>query len=140
MKKHIINVLTAVFLAALTSSTLNGQVSTEVEKQGQKEKQVEEVKKKKIIRGPFHGTIVAVDKKAQTITLRGAKKRVFQITSKTKILKDGKAAKFENAKVGEKVGGYYRGIDKGIYQLVTLRIGPKPVEKKEESKKTKDKS
>ena len=42
---------------------------------------------------PFHGKVSAIDKTAKTIALEGKEKnRTFQITSSTKITKDGKPA------------------------------------------------
>lgn len=72
---------------------------------------------------PFNGKIAAVDKQAKTIKVG---ERVFQVTATTRITKDGKEAKLDDAKVGEEVGGAYREGDDKKLNLVSLRIGPKP--------------
>lgn len=72
---------------------------------------------------PFNGKIDAVDKDAKTIKVGN---RVFQVTSETRIVKQGKPATFDDAAVGEIVGGSYIKADDGTLKLRTLRIGPKP--------------
>lgn len=74
---------------------------------------------------PFHGKLSAVDTTAKTITLQGKEKdRTFQVTSETRIIKQGKPATLEDAKVGDEVGGQaVKNGDKA--ELRTLRIGPK---------------
>jgi hypothetical protein len=73
---------------------------------------------------PFNGTISAVDKTAKTITLGETEKaRVFQITSETKIYKEKKPATFDDAVVGERVGGYARKNADGKLEVATLNIG-----------------
>ncbi|HVV73821.1 MAG TPA: hypothetical protein VHI52_20320, partial [Verrucomicrobiae bacterium] len=47
--------------------------------------------------GPFHGKLASLDKVAKTITVG---KRTFQITSQTKIKKDGKPATIDDGVVG----------------------------------------
>jgi len=54
---------------------------------------------------PFHGTVSAVDTKAMTLTVA---KRTFEVTSDTKITKDGKPAILSDIAVGDKVGGAYK--------------------------------
>src|SRR5881275_2621636 len=56
---------------------------------------------------PFKGKIGAVDKSAKTITLEDKNKRVFQITSETKIMKGDKPATLDDGVVGEIVTGSY---------------------------------
>ena len=84
---------------------------------------------------PFKGKITAADKTAQTITVG---KQTYNVTSRTRFMKDGKPATFDDAKVGEEVGGQAR-KDGDKLNLVSLRIGPKPEDagekKKGESKK-----
>jgi hypothetical protein len=76
---------------------------------------------------PFNGRISAVDKINKTITVgQTEKKRVFQITSETRMVKAGKPAILDDAVVGEEVGGLYRKTDDGKLEAVSLRFGPKP--------------
>lgn len=76
---------------------------------------------------PFHGKVAAVDKDAKVLTVG---ERKFHATATTKIMKAGKPAILTDAQVGDEVGGAYREVDGGKLELVSLRIGPKPEEKK----------
>jgi hypothetical protein len=81
---------------------------------------------------PFHGKIDALDKAAKSIKVG---ERTFYVVADTKLTKAGKMATFEDAKVGEEVGGaYYEGAG-GKLQLTSLRIGPKPEAKKKVEEK-----
>jgi len=76
---------------------------------------------------PFHGKLDSVDKTAKSIK---SGERTFQVMPTTKITKDGvQPGTLEDAKVGESIGGAYREGDGGKYQLVSLRLGPKPEKK-----------
>lgn len=83
---------------------------------------------------PFHGKLDAVDKTAMTITVG---KRTFQITSETKIMKDGKPAILDDAAVGDTVGGAYKKADDGKLTATMVRFGPAP-EKPPKKSKAKD--
>ncbi len=76
---------------------------------------------------PFRGKVTAVDKDAKVLTVG---ERKFHVTATTKIMKTGKPAILTDAQVGDEVGGAYREVDGGKLELVSLRIGPKPEEKK----------
>src|SRR4030088_178195 len=61
---------------------------------------------------PFKGKIGAVDKTGKTLTLEDKNKRVFQISSETKIMKGDKPATLDDGMVGEVVtGSYHKGDD-----------------------------
>jgi len=72
---------------------------------------------------PFRGKLTAVDKLAKTITVG---ERVFQITSKTKLVKAGKPCVLEGAVVGEDLGGQYKTADDGKLEALSVRFGAKP--------------
>jgi hypothetical protein len=75
---------------------------------------------------PYHGKLGEVDKVNKTITLDEKTKRVFIITSETKIMKAGKPATLDDAVVGEDVAGQYtKGAD-GKLTAKSVRFGPKP--------------
>jgi hypothetical protein len=83
---------------------------------------------------PFRGKLDAVDVTAKSIKVGD---RTFQVTTTTKITKDGtKPGTLDDAKVGEAVAGAFHAGDAGQYQLVSLRLGPKP-EKKTAAEKNK---
>jgi hypothetical protein len=76
---------------------------------------------------PFNGKLGAVDQVNKTITLDQKTKRTFQITSETKLMKDGKPATFADAVVGEDVAGrYYTNSADGTLIATTVRFGAKP--------------
>ena len=73
---------------------------------------------------PFQGKIDAVDKVARTITVG---KRVFQITSETKIYKADKTpALFEDAVVAEHITGSYAKAADGKLPAKSIYLGTKP--------------
>jgi hypothetical protein len=58
---------------------------------------------------PFYGKVGAIDKAAGTLALEGKeKKRLFYLTSSTKIHRDKLPAKVEEVAVGQWVGGFVR--------------------------------
>jgi hypothetical protein len=86
---------------------------------------------------PFRGKVSAVDKSAKTITLEGKENgRTFQITSGTKITKDGKPAVLDDVKVGQSVGGLAKESAAGKWEAATLNLGMKAGGAKRDSKKS----
>lgn len=71
---------------------------------------------------PFRGKLVAVDVEAKTLKVG---KRTFQITSETKILKDGEPATLTDGVIGERVRGAYMKTDDDKLEVVTLHFGAK---------------
>jgi hypothetical protein len=89
---------------------------------------------------PFRGKVNAVDKTAKTVTLEGKEKnRTFQITSETKITKDGKPAVMDDVLVGQIVGGLAKETAAGKLEVVTLNIGAKVGKAKDAEKKGENK-
>jgi hypothetical protein len=84
--------------------------------------------------GGFTGKAVSVDKAAKTVKLSGEKGRTIQITSTTKITKDGKPATLDDLKDGDDVYGGYKTVGEGKFEATSLTIG-KPAPKKKEDKK-----
>ena len=82
---------------------------------------------------PFNGKLKAVDQTAKTLSVGN---RVFQITSDTKILKDGQPATLSDGIVGEPVGGAYKKAADGTLSATLVTFGKK-AEAKAESKKQK---
>ena len=72
---------------------------------------------------PLRGKIDSIDKQAKTFKIN---ERIFQITSETKIEKEGKPATFEDATVGQNVTGSYRESTDKKLNVVLLRIGGRP--------------
>jgi hypothetical protein len=71
---------------------------------------------------PFHGKLAAVDKTAKTITVG---KSVYQITSETKIQKNGNPATLDDGAVGEEASGYVKPMEGGKMYASSLTFGPK---------------
>src|SRR3989442_1367699 len=85
---------------------------------------------------PFRGKVSAVDKTAKTVTLEGKEKsRTFQITSATKIAKDGKPAVMDDVIVGQTVRGLAKETATGKWEVVTLNMGAKAGKAKDAEKK-----
>jgi Domain of unknown function (DUF5666) len=71
---------------------------------------------------PFHGKVTAVDTTAMTVTV-GTK--TFDVTSDTKITKDGQPATLTDVTVGEVVAISYKKGDAGKLNATTIHIGAK---------------
>ena len=69
---------------------------------------------------PFHGKLKAVDNAAKTITFGT---HAIQITSETKITKDGKPASLADGVVGENVSGRARRTADGKFEAVSVNFG-----------------
>lgn len=84
---------------------------------------------------PYGGTVSA--KTADTITVKAkTAEKTFTVTAETKITKDGKPAKLDDAVVGEPAGVSY--VDKeGKLEAKSLRIGAKPAKPEGEKKEKK---
>lgn len=76
----------------------------------------------------FTGKLTAVDTNAMTFTVG---KRTFEVTSETKIEKDGQPATLSDSTLGEAAGGTYKKTDDGKLTAVSVRFGDK--KKKEAS-------
>jgi len=72
---------------------------------------------------PFHGKLEAVDSTAKTISVG---KMTIQVTSDTKIMKDGKPATLADGTVGENVTGSYRKDADGKLNASKITFGAKP--------------
>jgi hypothetical protein len=83
---------------------------------------------------PFRGKLAEVDKAAKTIKLGQS---TYQITSETKITKDGKPATLEDGVVGEPVTGYAKPTEDGKMVAASVYFGAKPDTKGGEKKKGK---
>jgi hypothetical protein len=103
-----------------------------------KNKSSEAAKAEKKKQVPFRGKVSAVDKVAKTVALEGKEKqRVFQITSATKITKDGKPAVLDNINAGDSVGGLARENAAGKLEIITLNVGAKAGKAKPDGEKEK---
>jgi hypothetical protein len=69
----------------------------------------------------YHGNLAAVDTNAMTLSVGDL---TLQVTSKTKISKDGQAAVLGDGVVGQPVSGSYR-IEDGATNAVSVHFGAK---------------
>lgn len=81
---------------------------------------------------PFHGKVAAVDATAMTVTVG---KLTINVTSETKIAKEGKPATLADIKVGEVITGHYQKDDAGKLNASVIHIGGKGEGKGENKKK-----
>jgi hypothetical protein len=142
MKSVLRLVSVTVFAVALaTSPQLRAQSTNKApaEKKSSTEKKQPAEKKQAAI--PFHGNIVTLDKNARTLTVG---KRVFLVTSETKIFKSDKPATFADGAVGDYVTGSYHKTDDGKLIAHSVYFGGKgggkgtAEKKKEPAKDSKD--
>lgn len=119
-------------VAVATSSQLVAQTTNKapVEKKSSTENKESATKNQKSL--PFSGNIVTMDKNARTVTIG---KRIFQVTSETKIFKADKPATFADGAVGDYVTGSYKKADDGKLIAHSLYYGGKShtSEKKKET-------
>jgi hypothetical protein len=130
MKKHFVLALLTVGMAFTVPATQAVAADAPNDKPAQAPPKT--AKQKQM---PFRGKVGAVDKVAKTVTLEGKEKsRTFQITSASKITKNGKPAVIDDVTVGETVGGLAREVT-GKLEIVTLNLGAKAAKPKEGGKK-----
>lgn len=73
---------------------------------------------------PFRGTATAVDQTAKTFTIAGKEhSRVFKVTDKTTVTKDGQPAQFSDLSDNTAVTGSYWKQDDGTLEAKSLKIG-----------------
>jgi hypothetical protein len=80
------------------------------------------VKHKKHDVMPFRGKLSAIDTNAMTLTVG---ERTFEITSETKITKDGQPATLADGVVGEMAGGAYKKGADGELSATSVHFGLK---------------
>jgi hypothetical protein len=84
----------------------------------------------------YHGMIASVDQTAKTFTITGKEtSRVFKVTDRTKITKDGNPATMSDLAEKEEVRGAYRKSADGSLEVKSVRLGAK-TERKKKSNKT----
>ena len=81
-------------------------------------------KRAKTAKLPFHGKLKTLDASAKAFTVG---ERMFQVTSDTIVMKDGKPAVLADAVVGEMVSGYFTTGEDGKLNVGRLNIGGKAV-------------
>jgi len=126
-----LSVLAAAIAAAPTQLLAQSTNKPAADKKAPAAKQESTTKKKAA--HPFHGKLAAVDKVAKTIKLGES---TYQITSETKITKDGKPATLADGVVGEAVSGYAKPSEDGKMTATTVHFGAKVEDKAGEKKKT----
>ncbi len=74
---------------------------------------------------PFHGMISAVDQSAKTFTITGKKQsRVFKVTDKTTVAKNGKTVSMRDITENEEASGSYWKNADGMLEAKIVRLGP----------------
>ncbi len=127
--------LLAVLLAASPAQLLAQTTNKSSAKSSAAEKKQPAEKKPKTV--PFNGELTAVDKVAKTITVG---KRVFQLTSETKLYKGEKTpATLDEGVVGQPVRGSYHKTEDGKLIANSVYFGPK-TEPKSSAPPKKDKN
>ncbi len=125
MKKQIVKLTLSLFATAIIAAPMLSRAQDTGTNPPAAPGQTEPAKPKKHEGNVFRGTVSAVDAKAMTLTVG---KRTFEVTSETKITKDGKPAILSDIAVGDKVGGAYKKTDDGKLAATTINDGKKPSE------------
>ena len=135
MKKTILKITAlSLFAAALIAAPATGRAA-EATNAPANSGQEAPAKHKKHEVLPFHGKLKAMDKAAMTITVG---ERTFEITSETKITKNGgQSATLADAVVGEMIGGAYKKNTDGKLNATSVHLGSKSDGEKSEGKKKK---
>lgn len=112
MKKLIVPILVAVFAATVTLPAFAAD-----EKPADKKEATAKST-------PYRGKVDAVDKQAKTFKIN---ERTFNVTSETKIKKDGKEGTFDDVAVGVNVTGSFKeGTDKKLNATTLNVVAAKP--------------
>jgi len=122
MKKQITKITLSLIAATIVAAPALCRAQDNEAKTPVAPSQTEPAKPKKHEGNVFNGKVTAVDAKAMTLTVG---KRTFEITSETKITKDGKPATLDNIAVGDKVGGAYKKTGDKL-TATTINAGKKP--------------
>ncbi len=125
MKNHIVKLILGLFATAIIAAPTLSRAQDNGTNPPAAPGQTEQAKPKKHEGLVFRGTVGAVDTTAMTLTVG---KRTFDVTSETKITKNGQPAILSDIAVGDKVGGAYKKTDDGKLVATTLHDGKKPVE------------
>ncbi|MGA3284847.1 MAG: DUF5666 domain-containing protein [Verrucomicrobiota bacterium] len=123
MKKQIVKLTLSLFAAAIVTAPVLSRAQDNGTNPPAAPGQTEPAKPKKHEGSVFRGSVSAVDAKAMTLTIG---KRTFEVTSETKITKNGQPAILSDIAVGDKVGGAYKKTDDGKLAATTINDGKKP--------------
>jgi hypothetical protein len=130
MTKHILTITTlSLFTAAIIALPLSAQAQEATATNAP----AAPVKHKKHDHSVFNGKLGAIDTKAMTVTVG---KRTFDITSDTKITKDGKPVTLADGVIGETVGGAYKKDAEGKLIATSIHFGGKAEGEKKHKKKS----
>ena len=137
--KQLLQSIAVLAVAAVLLAAPSSSHAQDKGKEKGKDKAAEKGKgeEKKAGGGGFTGKAVSVDKAAKTVKLSGEKGRTIQITSTTKITKDGKPATLDDLKDGDDVYGGYKTVGEGKFEATSLTIGKQAPKKKEDKKEDK---
>jgi len=124
MKKQIVKLTLSLIATAIIAAPVLARAQDKGTNAPAAPSQTEPAKPKKHDSVPFHGTVSGVDTKAMTLTVG---KHTFDVTSDTKITKDGKPAILSDIAVGDKVGIAYKKTGDKLAAL-TINDGKKPSE------------
>ena len=125
MKKQIVKIILSLFATAIITAPVLSRAQDNGANPPTAPGQTEPAKPKKHEVNVFRGIVSAVDAKAMTLTIN---KRTFEVTSDTKITKNGQPAILSDISVGDKIGGAYKKTADGKLVATTINDGKKPGE------------
>src|SRR5882724_4899528 len=127
--------ITAFAFALASAPQLLAQTTNKAPAEKKSSAEKKEPAEKKQAPIPFRGNIVTLDKNKKTITVN---KRIFQITSETKIFKSDKPAAFADGVVGDYVTGSYKKAEDGKLIANSVYFGGKSGGKAHTAEKKKE--
>jgi len=126
MNKQIAKFILSLFATAIIAAPVLSHAQVNSTNTPAAPAQTEPVKPKKHEGLVFRGAVVAVDAKAMTLTVGT---RTLEVTSATKITKNGEPAVLSDIAVGDKIGGAYTKAEGGKLVATTINDGRKPAAK-----------
>jgi hypothetical protein len=126
LKISLLNLFAAAIITLPTSSRAQDTTAPSTPA-APEQKSEAPAKHKKHDHSVFNGKLGAIDAKAMTLTVG---ERTFEITSETKITKDGKPATLADGVVGEPVGGAYKKNADGKLIATSVHFGGEKKHKK----------
>jgi hypothetical protein len=122
MNKQIVKLILSLFATAIIAAPMLSRAQANNTNSPAAPGQTEPAKPKKHEGAVFNGKVGTVDAKAMTLTVG---KRTFEVTSETKITKNGQPAILSDIAVGDKVGGAYQKTGDGKLAATTINDGKK---------------
>jgi len=132
LKTTTLSLFAAALVAAPAAVLAQDAASTNAPAAPEQKTEAPPVKHKKHDHSVFNGKLSTIDAAAMTFTVG---KQTFEVTSETKITKDGKPATLADVTAGEMAGGSYKKGADGKLTATTVHFSSKSEGEKKHKKK-----